>query len=172
MRPAFRIEPLGAAHDRSRFDCTDDAINAYLRTGLDRDVGRYGRAAYMATLGDRNVVGFYTLSNAVVEKHRLTRSTRDRVPGYVSVPSTLLGRMGIDRTIAGRGYGTDLVIDALHRALVAARSTTGSSLLVVDAKNDALITFYARLGFTSLPDQPRRLVYPMHKIEKLFGQRG
>jgi hypothetical protein len=105
----------------------------------------------MATFGDRTVVGFYTLSNAVVEKHRLTRSTRDRVPGYVSVPATLLGRMGIDRSIAGRGYGTDLVIDAAHRALVAARSISGSSLLVVDAKSDALIGFYTRLGFASLP---------------------
>ncbi len=128
MRPALHIEQLDAAHDRSRFDCADDVINAYLRTGLDRDVGRYGCVAYMATLGDR--------------------------------------------TIAGRGYGTDLVIDASHRALVAARSTTGSSLLVVDAKNDALITFNAQLGFTSLPDEPRRLVYPMHEIEKLFGRRG
>jgi hypothetical protein len=110
VRPALHIEPHDGAHDRSRFDCADDAINAYLRTGLDRDVGRYGCVAYMATL-------------------------------------------------------------ASHRALVAARSTTGSSLLVVDAKNDALITFYARLGFTSLPDEPRRLVYPMHKIEQLFAQR-
>jgi ribosomal protein S18 acetylase RimI-like enzyme len=79
--------------------------------------------------------------------------------------------MGIDRSIAGRGYGTDLVIDASRRALVAARSTSESSLLVVDAKNDALITFYTRLGFTSLPDEPRRLVYPMHKIEQLFVNR-
>lgn len=169
MRPALRIEPLDATHDRSRFDCADEAINAYLRAGLDRDVGRYGCITYMATLGDHTVVGFYTLSNAVVEKHRLTRSTRDRVPGYVSVPATLLGRMGIDRSIAGRGYGTDLVIDAAHRALVAARSASGSSLLVVDAKSDALIGFYTRLGFASLPDQPRRLVYPMLKIEQLFA---
>jgi hypothetical protein len=94
VRPALRIEPLDAEHDRSRFDCADDAINGYLRAGLDRDVGRFGCVAYMATLGDRTVVGFYTLSNAVVEKHRLTRSTRDRVPGYMSVPATLLGRMG------------------------------------------------------------------------------
>ena len=126
MRPALHIEPLDAAHDRSRFDCKDDAINAYLHAGLDRDV---------------------------------------------RVPATLLGRMGIDRSIAGRGHGTDLVIDAAHRALVAARSTSGSSLLVVDAKSDSLIGFYARLGFTSLPDEPRRLVYPMHKIEQLFAHR-
>lgn len=172
MRPTLRIEPLDETHDRSRFDCADEAINAYLRSGLDRDVGRYGCVAYMATLGDRIVVGFYTLSNAVVEKHRLARATRDRVPGYQSVPATLLGRMGIDRAIAGRGYGTDLVVDAAHRALVAARSTSGSSLLVVDAKSDALIGFYVRLGFTSLPDQPRRLVYPMHKIEQLFSRQA
>jgi hypothetical protein len=33
-----------------------------------------------------------------------------------------------------------------------------------------LIGFYARLGFASLPDEPRRLVYPMRKIEKLFNE--
>jgi len=37
-------------------------------------------------------------------------------------------------------------------------------------KSDALIGFYARLGFASLPDEPRRLVYPMRKIEKLFNE--
>ena len=61
-RPALRIEPLDETHARARLDCADDAINAYLRSGLDRDVGRYGCVAYMATLGDRMVVGFYTLS--------------------------------------------------------------------------------------------------------------
>ena len=124
--------------------------------------------AYAATLDARAVVGFYTLSNAMLEKHRLPRAARERVPRYESVPATLLGRMGVDRSVAGRGYGTDLVIDAARRALFAARTATGSSLLVVDAKSDELIGFYARLGFTSLPEQPRRLIYPMRKIEQLF----
>jgi ribosomal protein S18 acetylase RimI-like enzyme len=77
--------------------------------------------------------------------------------------------MGVDRSVAGRGYGTDLVIDAARRALIAARTATGSSLLVVDAKSDALIGFYEGLGFKGLPDQPRRLVFPMRKIEQLFA---
>lgn len=172
MRPALLIEAFEPSHDRSRFDCGDEAINAYLQVGLDRDVGRYGCVAYMATLGDRAVVGFYTLSNAMLQKQRLSRSTRDRVAGYENVPATLLGRMGVDRAMAGQGYGTDLVVDAMRRALAAARSTTGSSLFVIDAKSDALIVFYARLGFASLPDEPRRLVYPMRKIEQLFADAG
>ena len=130
MRPALLIEVFDPSHDRSRFDCGDEAINAYLHVGLDRDVG------------------------------------------YENVPATLLGRMGVDRAMAGQGFGTDLVVDAMRRALAAARSTTGSSLFVIDAKSDALIAFYARLGFASLPDEPRRLVYPMRKIEQLFADAG
>lgn len=170
MRPALLIEALDSTHDRSGFDCGDEAINAYLQSGLDRDVGRFGCVAYMATLGDRSVVGFYTLSNSVVQKRQVSRSTRDRLPGYESIPATLLGRMGVDRSVAHQGYGTDLVVDALYRALTAARSTSGSSLMVVDAKNDELIGFYSRIGFTSLLDEPRRLVYLIRKIEQLFAR--
>lgn len=172
MKQPLLIEALDPTHERSHFDCGHEALNTYLHTGLDRDVGRYGCVAYMATLGDRSVVGFYTLSNALLQKHRLPRATRDRVPGYESVPATLLGRMGVDRSISGQGYGTDLVVDAMRRSLVAARTSSGSSLMIVDAKSDALIGFYARLGFASLPDEPRRLVYPMRKIEQLFNERG
>ena len=74
MKQPLLIEPLDPTHERSRHDCGHEALNTYLHTGLDRDVGRYGCVAYMATLGDRNVVGFYTLSNALVQKHRLARS--------------------------------------------------------------------------------------------------
>ena len=76
MKQPLHIEPLDPTHQRSRYDGGHDALNTYLHTGLDRDVGRYGCVANMATLGDRYVVGFYTLSNALVQKHRLPRATR------------------------------------------------------------------------------------------------
>ena len=71
-----RTEPDRQRSARRHPGRSREALNTYLHTGLDRDVGRYGCVANMATLGDRYVVGFYTLSNALVQKHRLPRATR------------------------------------------------------------------------------------------------
>ena len=40
-----------------------------------------------------------------------------KLPRYPLVPATLLGRLAVDRSYQGRGYGRFLLADALHRAL-------------------------------------------------------
>ena len=66
----------------------------------------------------------------------------------------------------GKAFGTLLLLDALRRCL---RSETASLAVIVDAKDDAAVSFYERHEFHRLPDQPRRLFKPMAEIDKLFG---
>ena len=62
---------------------------------------------------------------------------------------------------AGLDLGLILVARAFSTALAIAEHT-GSVAMVVDAKNDALVSWYAAAGFQSFPDTPRTL-YMMNK---------
>jgi hypothetical protein len=59
----------------------------------------------------------------------------------------------------GQRLSAVLLADALLRAFDSV-STVGSSMVVVDAPDDAAVGFYAAQGFVRLPDSPR-LVLPM-----------
>ena len=87
-----------------------------------------------------------------------------KLPRYPLLPATLLGRLAVDQTCRGRGYGRFLLADALFRAV---RSEIASFAIVVDAKDDAARRFYERESFLPFPDQPLRLFRPMADIAKL-----
>jgi len=91
-----------------------------------------------------------------------------KLPKYPVVPATLLGRLAVDVRLRGKGAGEHLLMDALRRALEAAREVA-SLAVVVDAKDDAAVSFYRHYDFISFADRPRRLFLPMAVIEKLFG---
>ncbi len=56
--------------------------------------------------------------------------------GYFSrIPGYLIGRLAIIRELHGSGYGSDLLLDALESATVAA-DLGGGHLVVVDAIDD------------------------------------
>ncbi len=54
----------------------------------------------------------------------------------------------------GQRLSAVLLADALLRAFDSA-STVGSSMVVVDALDDAAVEYYAAHGFVRLPDSPR-----------------
>jgi hypothetical protein len=57
---------------------------------------------------------------------------------------------------AGQGLGPILIARAFESALIVAASVA-TFALIVDAKNDALCSWYASLGFQSCVDQARTL---------------
>lgn len=159
-----------ARHDRAGFSCGVDALDRYLQSQASQDARRRVAAPYVmiepASLG---VLGFYTLSNTSVHAAELPAAFVKRLPRYPVLPATLLGRLAVDAKGRGRGLGTVLLLDALRRCL---RSETASLAVVVDAKDDAAISFYERHEFLRLPDQANRLFKPMAEIAKLFGALG
>lgn len=165
------IELLDTArHDRSGFTCGIEALDRYLQSQASQDARRRVAAPYVLTEPPFfNVLGFYTLSNTSVHATELPAAFVKKLPRYPVLPATLLGRLAVDMKGRGRGLGTELLLDALHRCL---RSETASLAVVVDAKDDAAASFYERHEFLRLPDQPNRLFMPMAEIENLFGDQG
>jgi GNAT superfamily N-acetyltransferase len=83
------------------------------------------------------------------------------------IPTTLLGRLAVDRRHRDKGYGRFLLADALYRAM---RSEIVSFAVVVDAKDADARRFYERESFLPFPDQPMKLFLPMANIAELFSR--
>jgi predicted GNAT family N-acyltransferase len=162
------VEPLNPRHDRERFDCGVDALNRYLRAQARQEMTRDIAVIYVLVPADQptTIAGYHSLSSTAVRMSDLPETTRKRLPRYPLVPATLLGRLGVDRTCRGRGFGERLLVDALKRSLTASRSVA-SAAVIVDAKDATGATFYTRYGFIAFPDQPLRLFLPIKTIAAL-----
>jgi len=62
----------------------------------------------------RVLVGFYTLSPASLDYARTPALAKKGLARY-DVPVFRLGRLGVDRTVQGRGLGGALLLRAAHR---------------------------------------------------------
>ena len=148
------------------------ALDLYLRTQALQDLRRRVSAVFVLTpLGQRRVLGYYTLSAPSLDLGRLPLEVRRKLPRYPEVPATLLGRLAVDRSCRGGGMrlGEHLLVDALRRSLEVSAQVASYAVVVdvVSVQPDP-IGFYLRYGFQALPDQPRRLFLPMATIRRLF----
>ena len=162
MTGDFRLEVLGAQHERTRFTCGVAALDEYFRTQATQDARRRASACYVAVQHDTNAVaGYYTLAAASVPLTELPESLSKRLPRYPSVPVARVGRLAIDLSFQGRKLGGALLADAALRTL---RSEVAVFALVVDAKDDAAVAFYRHHGFEMYGGQPKQLIVPMARF--------
>jgi predicted GNAT family N-acyltransferase len=163
----WRVEPLSKHHDRSTFSCGVDSLDRYLQTQASQDQRKRVAATFVLCVEQR-VVGYYSLSALSVDVGTWPEAIARKLPRYPHIPTTLLGRLAVDRSLRGEGVGEHLLMDALRRALVASRDV-GSVAVVVDAIDETAVSFYRRYGFQPFADEPRKLFLPMALIEDLFS---
>ena len=84
---------------------------------------------------------------------RRAGAARKHVPRYPLVSATLIGRLTVGKDRQGQRLGAVLLAHALQRAFEST-STVGSSMIIVDALDEAAVGFYAAYGFVRLPDSP------------------
>jgi ribosomal protein S18 acetylase RimI-like enzyme len=159
--PRFVQERLGPDHDRASFVCTvEPSLQTYLidDARAKRENDRNVSAVYVIvdTQANRKIAGFFTISNATVIPESVPPAIAKRLPRYNSWGCVKLGRMARDDAYADQGLGPILVARAFAIAL-AISDSSGSFALLVDAKNDRLVSWYEELGFRRLLDHPRSL---------------
>jgi len=162
VTPPFRVEVLGAAHDRATFSCGVEALDHYLVRQATQDIRRRVSACYVAVeAATERVAGYYTLAAGGVPLNDLAPELIRRLPRYPSVPVARVGRLAVDRSFQGRQLGAALLADA---ALRAARSEVAVHALVVDTKDDAAAAFYRHHGFEPFGGQSRQLIVPLARF--------
>jgi len=166
-RTPLRIEILGPEHDRSGFDCGVPALNKYILTSVDREVRNRLARCYVA-VHDERAVGFYSLSNHAVDLGLLPKKHARKIPPGYLAPTILLGRLAVDVSMQGKGYGGLLLIDALRRSLSAA-AISGAWAMVVYAKDDRAKKFYEHFGFLELKDSPSHVFLPLKTAEEMLS---
>ena len=165
----FRVDRLGAEHERSLLRCGEDALDRYFQAQVTQDIRRRVAHCFVAV---ENVTGhiaaYYTISAASIPLVDLPADETKRLPRYPTVPAVSIGRLAVDQRFQGRGLGAALLADAATRTL---KADAAAFTLLVDAKNYQALAFYQRFGFRILASQPRTLFLPLATAQKVFAEK-
>ncbi len=163
----FEFKLLDKSFDRSKFDCSVSALNAFLAIQARQAQAKGFNKTYVAILaGDpqKIVQGYYAISMGQIDLSVLPGEQRKSLPKH-PVPVGRIGRLAVGRSMQGHGLGRELLVNALKRIRDASR-VIGAYAVVVDAKNASAKAFYERYGFAPLVDDPMSLFLPVASIPK------
>ena len=135
-----------SGNDLESFTCGNKELDIYLKKyALENDKNGYGKTF---VLYDNNLlVGFFTLCSASIRFEEVPEKLIINLPKY-PIPSIRLARLAVREDQQGKGYGRELLKQALLRILTIA-DTIGVRLIIVDAKESSK-SFYEKYGFQKL----------------------
>jgi GNAT superfamily N-acetyltransferase len=160
---------LSPFHRRNEFNSGNESLDNYLKTLVNQDISRKLSACFiLSSIEDESKIkGYYTLSNNSIPLELIPEQLQNKLPkSYKNVPTTLLGRLAIDKKYQGTGLGKKILIDALKRCFEVSK-IIGSFAVVVDPIDEKAFNFYEKYGFIRLPDSGKMFL-PMKIIKQLF----
>ena len=147
----FEIDVLSRQYQRDSFDCGQSDLNAFLKQYAIQQQGRFLSQTYVAYNDTKQVIGFYSLANGSTSRDDLPITEQKRLPRY-PIPCVIIGRFAVDVGYQGQGMGQALLRHAFKK-IVEVSALTGTAYILVHAKDDAVASFYKRLGFQSFPKE-------------------
>lgn len=162
------IELLEKKHNRKDFDCGNELLNNYLKNQAGQDVKRKLSVCFVFIDQETDVVkGYYTLSNNSIPLNNFSEHIQKRLPAsYTAIPTTLLGRLAVDKRNQGMGAGSVLLIDALKRSYGISKQI-GSFGVIVDPIDHDAERFYGKYDFIKLPDSGKMFI-ATQTLKELF----
>lgn len=148
--------------NRNDFDCGISALNAYLQNQASQDVKKGLAICYVAKL-EREVVGFYTLSQHLIERDEFPNRLKKKIPQTYNAPATLIGRFAVDKKFQGKSCGKMLLMHALYKIYIGSQNS-GTYGAVVVAKEESE-QFYVKQGFIVLNREEKKYFLPIKVIE-------
>jgi GNAT superfamily N-acetyltransferase len=168
--PDFESARLDDDHVLEGFDCGKGSLNTWLIEQARRaDISGLAHVYVWTPLGEPKVCAYFAIcpTEVVRDEDGLTRSMSG---GYSRIPGYLIARLALDRSLSGGGYGEQLLIDAISKA-VAASEIGGGRLIVVDALDDEAQRFYEHFDFAPVKNREHRLVMKVATASKALGER-
>jgi ribosomal protein S18 acetylase RimI-like enzyme len=162
----FTFEPLSSSHDRTAFSCGVPALDRYLRELATQDVRRRVSNCFVALDPSGKIAGYYTFAATSLPLTELPSDQTKRLPRYPSFPACLVGRLAVDQRFRGQGLGSQLIVDAIARAM---RAEPAIFALIVDAKDEVALGFYEHLGFQRFASRPMTLYLPIAEAARRIG---
>lgn len=162
----MKIQPYNRSFKRKNFDCGKPTLNNYILKNVTKDVKTGACTCFVILNNSIDVIGYYTLSAESIPKEDAPIEFQKKIK-YQYIPVILLGRLAIDKTEIGKGYGKLLLVNSLKRSLEVAKNQIGAVAVIVDPIDDEAIAFYSKYGFTMLPTSGRMFM-SMKKIEAAF----
>lgn len=145
MTELRRPEPLGSkVHDRSAFDSGSPDFDEWLRRYSTQNRRQNTAATWVITDADAVVGAYVSLAMTSIDRSAAPTSVAKHSPD--PVPALLIGRLAVDRSLAGRAVGTALVAHVLATALDL-NERAACRAVVVSALDDDVRSWWERLGF-------------------------
>jgi ribosomal protein S18 acetylase RimI-like enzyme len=165
----FIIEALNSAHHRKGFSSGVEPLDRYFRELATQDVKRRVSNCFVALDAGGTIAGYYTFAAASLPLTELSADEKQRLPRYALLPAGLIGRLAVDQKYQGQRLGSALIMDAAARP---ARAEPAIFALIVDAKNDAAVTFYQRHEFRRFTSKPGSLFLPIATALQALSDRA
>jgi GNAT superfamily N-acetyltransferase len=161
--------PIDKQYQRDAFDCGYAILNDYLKKFARQNHNKGIAKTFVAILasGSLKIDGYYTVSASVIEYESLPESYQRGIPAY-PIPAMLIGRLAVDNSVKGQGLGSELLADALYRAVRAAQEI-GILAVRVDAIDFQAKDFYLNYEFIPFQDSELSLFLPMATIIREFS---
>ncbi len=163
---SYRVEPLDDGHELDGFTCGHHALDEWLMRHA-RSSTRQGTRTYLLieeSSGD--LAGYFAIAPYLIARAQTPRSIGRGAPQRI--PAILLAKLALDERLQGQGLGSDLLLHALTTIIAAARSA-GGRVVLVDAIDDASVSFYLAHDFQPSPTNPNRLVLRLSTVAKALG---
>lgn len=152
--------PLTEHHVTEGFSCGIDSLDQWLkRRSLKNQI--QGASRTYVVCDETRVVAYYALASGAVTSTQATGRFRRNMPDPILV--VVLGRLAVDQTLHGKGFGRSLVRDAGMRVIQAA-DAIGIRGMTVHALSDDAKTFYEKVGFDSSPLAPHLLMITLSDL--------
>jgi len=165
VNSTLNIEPLAKAHNRTGFDCGDQALNHFLQKIARQHMAKGLSKTFVLIDAEQPIVIIAYMSLVVCEvlADDIPHQWKNKYPNRI--PAAKLAKLAVSVDQQRKGYGETLLIDAMQKTLNVSQ-TMGLSGLFVDAKHKQAKAYYQQFGFLSLPEQLDNLFMPLSTIAK------
>lgn len=177
MASRLVAEPFDSSrHKREGFSCGVEGIDNYFHKTANKfakaDLVRF----YVIAEPDGAVIGFHTVNVHSVAYADLPGGSLRTQPRHGAIPAAYISMIGRDRRHRGKGYGGDLLVDALKR-IVRAADEIGIAVVMLDVfdcgdpeRTGRRKALYEGFGFTPLPSNEFRMFLPLAAVRKLLAR--